>query len=139
MSKGYGSPRAAVRPGAPGSLPKLNPDKQGCLEWVVNRRECHVRVSTKKESFTKNPPGKVKLVLECRIIRGWCACQMGTLGSGAVWPLRSSHSACAATSITGLPTLLIQGRSVAPLRSKRLNLYSTISAALRGSLLFRAL
>ena len=31
---------------------------------------------TKKESFTKNPPGEVKLFLECRIIRGWSACRM---------------------------------------------------------------
>ena len=53
----------ARRRDAPGSSPKLNPDMQGCLEWVVNRRECHARVSTKKESFTKNPPGEVKLFL----------------------------------------------------------------------------
>merc|ERR1719221_2494824 len=31
---------------------------------------------TKKESFTKNPPGEVKFFLECRIIRGWPASRM---------------------------------------------------------------
>ena len=66
----------ALRQGALGRSPKRSPDMQGCLEWVVNRRECHARVSTKEESFTKNPPGEVKLFLEFRIIRG-CPLTLG--------------------------------------------------------------
>ena len=70
MSKGYGSPRTARGEGAPGRSPKKSPDMQGCLKWVVNRKECHVRVSTKKESFTKQPPGFVQWFREYCIFKG---------------------------------------------------------------------